>query len=88
MLEYFQMLFSLLPSQHAKCFWNSEIEGKYVLVGNERLYFKTSIFDLLQVISNGKEMLGLATVSRLLEILVVLFSKGLLIIQEKPVPEK
>jgi AraC-like DNA-binding protein len=85
--ECFQMLFSLLPSQNAKCYWNSGIEGKNVLDADERLYFENLIFDLLQVISNDKEMLGLATVSRILEILVVLFNNGLLIIQESQFPK-
>ncbi|MDO5577088.1 MAG: hypothetical protein Q4F84_08410, partial [Fibrobacter sp.] len=31
----FQILFSFLPSQTAKCYWNTEIEGKTVLEGNE-----------------------------------------------------
>ena len=85
--ECFQMLFTLLPSQQAKCYWNSEIEGKLVLEGNEKLYFENLLFDLLLVISNKKEMLGLATISRILEILVVLFKKGLLIVDESQFPK-
>lgn len=85
--ECFQVMFSLLPSQQAKCYWNSEIEGKLVLDGNERGYFENLIFDLLGVISNKKEILGLASISRLLEILVVLFKKGLLIIEESQFPK-
>jgi hypothetical protein len=50
--ECFQMLFSFMPSQHAKCYWNSEIEGKLILEGNERFYFESLIFDLLLVLSN------------------------------------
>lgn len=84
--EAFQMLFSLLPSQHAKCFWNSEVEGKIVLEERDRLYFENLLFDLLLVISNGKEILGLSTISRILEIVVVLFNKGLLLIQDSQFP--
>ncbi|NLL15138.1 MAG: helix-turn-helix transcriptional regulator [Fibrobacter sp.] len=86
-LECFQLLFSLLPSQHAKCYWNSEIEGKIVLENHERSYFESLIFDLLLVIDRKKEILGLATISRILEILVVLFKKGVLIIEESQFPK-
>jgi AraC-like DNA-binding protein len=85
--EAFQLLFSLLPSAQAKCYWNSETEGKSVLDGAERRYFENLVFDLLLVLSNKKEMLGLATASRLLEILVVLFNKGLLVIEESQFPK-
>lgn len=86
-LECFQLLFSLLPSQHAKCYWNSEIEGKIILENNERHYFESLIFDLLLVIDQKKEILGLATISRILEILVVLFKKGILIVEESQFPK-
>jgi len=86
-LECFQLLFSLLPSQHAKCYWNSEIEGKIVLENHERSYFESLIFDLLLVIDRKKEILGLATISRILEILVVLFKKGVLIVEESQFPK-
>lgn len=85
--ECFQMLFSLLPSQSARCYWNTEIEGKIVLEERDRLYFENLIFDLLLVISNRKEILGLATISRILEILVVLFHKGLLEVDETQFPK-
>jgi AraC-like DNA-binding protein len=85
--ECFQILFSLQPSQHAKCYWNSEIEGKLVLQENERLYFENLIFDLLLVIEQKKEILGLATISRILEILVVLFKKRLMLIEECQFPK-
>lgn len=84
--ECFMMEFSLLPSQQAKCYWNSEVEGKLALEENTRMYVETLIFDLLRVIANNKEMLGLASISRILEILVVLFSKGLLVVQESQFP--
>ncbi|MDG5814834.1 helix-turn-helix transcriptional regulator [Chitinispirillales bacterium ANBcel5] len=85
--QCFQILFSLHPSNQAKCFWNSEIEGKINLEGNEKAYFENLIFDLMLVLSKGKEMLGLATISRILEILVVLFKKGLLLIEENQFPK-
>lgn len=84
--QCFQILFSFLPSQKAKCYWNTEIEGKTVLEGSDRLYFENLLFDLLFVISNNKEILGLASISRILEILVVLFKKGLIIIDESQFP--
>jgi AraC-like DNA-binding protein len=85
--ECFQVLFSLLPSQQAKCFWNAEVEGKVVLEDREKAYFENLVFDLLMVISKGKEILGLASISRLLEILVVLFKKGLMIVDERQFPK-
>jgi AraC-like DNA-binding protein len=85
--ECFMMEFSLLPSQQAKCYWNSEVEGKLALEDDTRLYVENLIFDLLRVIANRKEILGLASLSRVMEILVVLFSKGLLVIQESQFPK-
>jgi len=85
--ECFLMEFSILPSHQAKCYWNSETEGKLVLTENNRLYFENLIFDLVRVIANDKEILGLASISRILEILVVLFSKGLLVIKESQFPK-
>jgi AraC-like DNA-binding protein len=80
------MEFSLLPSQQAKCYWNSEVEGKRVLENDDRLYFENLVFDLIRVIANEREILGLASISRILEILVVLFAKGLLVINESQFP--
>lgn len=85
--ECFQLLFSLLPSTQAKCYWNPEIEGKVVIDGNERNYFENLIFDLILVIARKKEMLGLATISRILEIMVVLFKKGVLLIEDSQFPK-
>jgi AraC-type DNA-binding domain-containing proteins len=85
--ECFLLEFSILPSQQAKCYWNSEAEGKLVLPENNRLYFENLIFDLIRVIANDKEILGLASISRILEILVVLFTKGLLVIKESQFPK-
>lgn len=85
--ECFTMEFSLLPSQQAKCYWNSEVEGKTVLEADEKLYFENLVFDCLHVISNRQEILGLASMSRLIEILVVLFKKGILVIEETQFPK-
>jgi AraC-like DNA-binding protein len=85
--ECFLMEFSVVPSQQAKCYWNSETEGKLVLPENNRLYFENLIFDLIRVIATDKEILGLASISRILEILVVLFTKGLLVITESQFPK-
>lgn len=85
--ECFLLEFSILPSQQAKCYWNSEVEGKLTLPENNRLYFENLIFDLIRVVVNDKEILGLASISRILEILVVLFTKGLLVIKESQFPK-
>jgi AraC-like DNA-binding protein len=85
--ECFVLDFSLSPSTQAKCYWNSEVEGKTVLSETDRLYFENLIFDLIRTIVNGKEILGLASISRLLEILVMLFSKGLLKVHDALFPE-
>ena len=85
--ECFLMEFSLLPSKQAKCYWNSEVEGKRILEQDVRLYLENLIFDLIRVISNKKEILGLASISRILEVLVVLFTKGLLVVNESQFPE-
>jgi AraC-like DNA-binding protein len=84
--ECFEVFFSLLPSQNARCYWNSSIEGKCILEGSERAYFENLVFDLLCVRSNKREVWGLSTTSRLLEIFVVLFNKGLLGIEEAQFP--
>jgi AraC-like DNA-binding protein len=85
--ECFMMEFSLCPSPQAKCYWNSEVEGKIVLDGDDKLYFENLVFDCINVISNGREMLSLASVSRIIEILVVLFKKGILVIEESQFPK-
>jgi AraC-like DNA-binding protein len=85
--ECFLMEFSLLPSQQAKCYWNSEVEGKIVLEGDEKFYFENLVFDCIRVIAGRNEMLGLASMSRIIEILVVLFKKGILVIGESQFPK-
>lgn len=85
--ECFQLLFSLLPSSQAKCYWNSGIEGKCVLDGDEQLSFENLAFDLLLSLSTRKETFGLSTTARLLQILVTLFNKKVLVIEEYQFPK-
>jgi len=85
--ECFLLDFSLFPSQQAKCYWNSEVEGKLVLQEGDRLSLENLIFELIAGVVNNKEILGLASISRLLEILVVLFQKGLLMVNETLFPK-
>ena len=85
--ECFLMEFRLMPSQQAKCYWNSEVEGKTVLEGNDRLYFENLTFDCIRVITGHAEILGLATMSRIMEMLVVLFKKKILVIEESQFPK-
>lgn len=85
--ECFMMEFSLLPSTQAKCYWNSEVEGKIILENNDKLYFENLLFDCIHVISHKREMLGLASVSRIIEILLVLFKKKILMIEESQFPK-
>jgi AraC-like DNA-binding protein len=85
--ECFLLDFSLFPSQQAKCYWNSEVEGKLILPENDRLLFENRIFDCIDGVVNDREIFEIASVSRLLEILVVLFQKGLLIINESRFPK-
>jgi AraC-like DNA-binding protein len=85
--ECFVFDFSLSPSAQAKCYWNSEVEGKLILQENDRIHFENLIFDLISAIVNDKEILGLASLSRLLEILSVPFQKGLLVISESMFPK-
>jgi len=85
--ECFMMEFSLEPSQQAKCYWDSGVEGKIFLEDNEKLYFENLVFDCIRVISHNRELLGLASMSRIIEILLVLFKKGILCIEESQFPK-
>jgi len=85
--ECFQLLFSLLPSPAAKCYWNSDIEGKCVLEGEEQRSFENLVFDLLLLLADKKETFGLSTTSRLLDILSVLFTKNILVVEETQFPK-
>jgi AraC-like DNA-binding protein len=85
--ECFLMDFSLKPSKNAKCYWNSEIEGKTVLKEEDKIIFENYIFDCINVISQKNELLGLASLSRIMEIIVTLFKKEILLIEESQFPK-
>lgn len=82
----FQVLFSMLPSIHAKCYWNAAIEGKTVLEETERQFFDNLIFSLFQTLSSGDATLGLTTLTKLTTIILPLFEKGLILIEESRFP--
>lgn len=82
----FQVLFSMQPSSHAKCYWNAAIEGKTVLEEPERLLFDNLIFTLFHIFSRGDTTLGLAPVSKLTDIILPLFEKGLILVEESRFP--
>jgi AraC-like DNA-binding protein len=85
--EGFLLAFAFSPARTAKCYWNSGIEGKTVLDKNERSHFENMMFDLLLVRARSKETLELLATSRLLELLSVLFKKGLIVIQDTQFPK-
>jgi AraC-like DNA-binding protein len=85
--ECFFLDFSLSPSQQAKCYWNSEVEGKLVLPENDRLFFENLIFDFIGTVVDEREFFGIASISFLIEMLAVLFQKGLLLIHESLFPK-
>lgn len=84
--ECFLLDFAVEPSRQAKCYWNSEVEGKCVLEERERALIENLVFDVLATICNREEFFGLRPVSRLAEMLTVLFAKGLLFIEEEQFP--
>ncbi len=83
----FQMQFSLFPSYQTKCYWNAGIEGKTVLEKDERLDFERHLTALPNIYSGNSELLGLAVLSRLIEIILFLFNKGLILIEESRFPK-
>ena len=85
--ECFLLAFSLLPAKTAKCYWNSEIEGKTVLEGTERSCFENLIFELLLLREKTTELSGLAIASHMIELLVVPFKKGLLAVEDTQFPK-
>ena len=85
--ECFQLLFSLLPSPGSKCYWNSDIEGKCVLEGDELRSFENLVFDLLLLIAEGKEASGLSVTARLLDILAILLTNRILSVEESQFPK-
>jgi len=82
----FQLLFSLHSSNSAKCFWSAQIEGKTVLEGGERTAFDAGINDLLNRISQNRDPFRLFSLSRLADMLVTLFDKDLIIIEDSRFP--
>jgi AraC-like DNA-binding protein len=84
--ECFLLDFSLHPSVGSRCYWNAEVEGKCVLQEAERTYVENLIFDLLRIIAGRTETMGLSPVSRLVDLIVVLFEKGLLSIADEQFP--
>ena len=83
----FQIRFSLFPSANAKCYWNTAIEGKTVLEEDERHYFENNITGLFHSLPRSSNILGLAPLSCLTNLLVVLFRKGLILIEECRFPK-
>jgi AraC-like DNA-binding protein len=85
--ECFQLLFSLLPSSSAKCWWNSGIEGKTVLDVQERTCFENLIFDFLLMVADRKEPPALSAASRLLDTIAMLFTKAIIVVKESQFPK-
>jgi len=83
----FMINFSLFPSTHAKCYWNAGIEGKTVLEEEARINFEHYIYDFFRTLSHHTEMLGIASLSRLLDIIVILFKKKLILVEESRFPK-
>lgn len=83
----FQLLFSLFPSSHAKCYWNAGIEGKTVLEEDDRHSIENDISRLFMSLPPDRSLLGLAPLSCLTGILLMLFRKGLILIEESRFPK-
>ena len=83
----FQMRFSLFPSSHAKCYWNAGIEGKTILEEGNRQAFENDISRLFMSLPDDRNLLGLAPLSSLTGLLVMLFRKGLILIEESRFPK-
>jgi AraC-like DNA-binding protein len=83
----FLLQFSLFPSISAKCYWNAGIEGKTILEVDERFLLESYIYDFFLTLSRNNSMLGIATLSRLLDIFAVLFKKKLILIEESRFPK-
>ena len=84
--ECFLLHFSLLPAGKSKCYWNSDITGKTVLEVNDRAFVENLIFDLLLVRSRNTAAMELLSTSRLIELIAVLFTRGLVVIRESQFP--
>ena len=85
--ECFQLLFSLLPSPGSKCYWHSDIEGKCVLEGDKLRSFENLVFDLFLLIAEEKDASGLSVSARLLDILAILLTNGILSVEESQFPK-
>jgi AraC-like DNA-binding protein len=85
--ECFQLLFSLLPAAGSKCYWNSDIEGKCLLEGDELSSFKRLASDLLLHIARSKAGSSFSITSRILDIITVLFTHHILTIEESQFPK-
>ncbi|MBN1759708.1 MAG: helix-turn-helix transcriptional regulator [Chitinispirillaceae bacterium] len=83
----FQILFSLLPSSNAKCYWNAGIEGKTVLEEKDRHTFENDISRLFLSLPDDRSIIGLAPLSCLSGLLVLLFRKGLILIEDSRFPK-
>ncbi len=86
LFEAFLVDFTLEPSSHSNCYWNSEIEGKRVLSETERLRFDNHAFTMLRAVGNDEDRWALGACSHLSALLKVLFDKGLLIIEDERFP--
>jgi AraC-like DNA-binding protein len=85
--ECFQLLFSLLPAAGSKCYWNSDIEGKCFLEGEELNSFERLVSALILHIAEGKAGSGFSITARVLDIITVLFSHHILAIEESQFPK-
>ncbi|MBN2188957.1 MAG: helix-turn-helix transcriptional regulator [Chitinispirillaceae bacterium] len=85
--ECFQLLFSLLPSPHAKCYWNSDIQGKCVLDGETRRSFERLAGDLLLFLADRGAAGDLSAAARLFDIFAVLFAQKILSVEETQFPK-
>lgn len=86
-LECFILDFHLAPAQTAKCYWNTEIEGKRILEQSERERFEQLVYDVLLQRSGGADRTaGLQTISALAALTATLFEKKLLVFQTEQFP--
>jgi AraC-like DNA-binding protein len=86
-LECFILDFQLAPSQSAKCYWNTEIEGKRILEQDERERFEQLVYEVLLQRSGGSDRTaGLQTISALAALIATLFEKKLLFFETEQFP--
>jgi AraC-like DNA-binding protein len=83
----FQLLFSLFPSSRGSWTMNAEIEGKTILTGDSRRQYEQSVFQFFRMLSEGSpDLPGLASLSSLLDIIRVVFEKGLIVLNSGNMP--